>query len=142
MSTAATPAFAPELENYAQAWAKSLAAARPPISAATCEMSAQAPSNAPAAGDGDIWITATSSGELAGVVSFRFNRAGARRLVQTAPGEEPEAGEELSADHKAALLDWMRRAALAVPAHLPGPRDIQFQVDFADDPFGNPGATF
>ena len=142
MSTAATPALAPELESYARAWAKSLAAARQSLSAATCEMSAQAPANAPAAAEGDIWISATSSGKSGGVVAFRFNRAGARRLVQTAANKKPEASEEISADHKAALLDWMRRAALALPANLPSQRDIQFQVDLADGPLANPGATF
>ena len=61
MSAAATPALAPELESYARAWAKSMAAARQSISAVTCEVSAQAPSHAPAVAEGDIWMAATSS---------------------------------------------------------------------------------
>jgi hypothetical protein len=76
MSTAATPALAPELESYVRAWAKSMAAARQSMSAATCEVSAQAPSHAPAVAEGDIWIAATSSGELSGVVAFRWIEQG------------------------------------------------------------------
>jgi len=76
------------------------------------------------------------------VLAFCVDQASARRLAQTAPGEKPEAGEELGAEHKAALLDWVRRAASAVPGQLPGQRDVQFHVDFADGPFDNPGATF
>jgi len=91
MSTAATPALAPELESYARAWAKSLAATRQSISAATCEVSIQAPSNAPAVAEGDIWIAATSSGELSGVVAFRMDRAGAAPTSAT-PGKRASGG--------------------------------------------------
>jgi flagellar motor switch protein FliN len=138
MSTAATPALAPELESYARAWAKSMAAARRSISAATCEVSAQAPSNAPAVAEGDVWIAATSSGELSGVVAFRMDRLGG----QPAASEKAEAVEELSGETKTTLLDWMRRAASAVPAHLQRRPDQQFQVDFTDSPLDNPAATF
>ncbi len=142
MSAAATPALAPELESYARAWAKSMAAARQSISAVTCEVSAQAPSHAPAVAEGDIWMAATSSEESSGVVAFRMDRAGARRLAQPAVSEKAEAVEELSGDTKAALLDWMRRAASALPAYRQSRPDEQLQVDFADSPLDNPAATF
>jgi flagellar motor switch protein FliN/FliY len=70
-----------------------------------------------------------------------MDRAGARRLAEPA-SEKAESVEELSEESKAALLDWMRRAASCVPAQLPGQRDDQFQVDFAEAPLDKPGATF
>jgi flagellar motor switch protein FliN/FliY len=119
-----------------------MAAAWQSISPATCEVSAQAPPHAAAPAEDDIWITATSSGAFAGVVAFRMDRAGACRLAQPAASEKAEAVEALSGQTKAAVLNWMRQAASALPAHLQSRVDEHFHVDFADCHLENPSATF
>jgi len=130
MSTAAAPTPVPDLQSYARAWAKSLATAQPAIPGATCEVFTQSPARAPASGDGDLWITATSAGEFAGTVALRIGRASAAQLMRTPGSDKAEAAEEFSAENKAALLEWIRTAAADVAANLRNGGD-QVQVELA-----------
>jgi flagellar motor switch protein FliN len=132
MSTAAAPTPALELQNYARTWAKSVAVAQGTIPGATCEVFAHAPASAAAFRDDDLWITANFLGELAGTVALRIGRAGARRLMPASGNLE--AAEELSADSKAALLDWIHRAAVDVLASMQLQGGDQVQVELVAAP--------
>ena len=73
-------------------------------------------------------MAATSSEESSGVVAFRMDRAGVRRLAQPAVSEKERCRRKRVT--KAALLDSMRRAASALPAYPQSRPDEQLQVDF------------
>lgn len=141
MSTAATPTLAPELQDYARAWAKSMAAARP-IPGATCEVFSQAPASAAAPQDDDLWITASFSGDLAGAVAVRIGQANLRQLIEGPASEPTEAVAQLSTESQAALLEWIRNSAADVAANMQRTGGEPIQVEFASAPPDAAAATF
>jgi flagellar motor switch protein FliN len=140
LSTGTAPTLAPELQDYARAWAKSMAAARP-IPGATCEVFSQVPAGAGAYADDDLWITACCSGELAGAVAVRIGRASVHQLITGLVSEEKPA-TEFSAENKTDLLEWIRSAAAEVAAVMQRKGSEKIEVEFAAEPPDDMAATF
>lgn len=141
MSTAAAPSLAPELQNYARAWAKAMANGLPSVPGASCEVLPQAPSGVPVAAENDLWVRVTSPAELPGTAFVRLDQAGARRLLQS-PASDPTSTEELSPEKKSALLDWIRSAATASSEEMLRKASDPVQVELSSAPTEDSLARF
>jgi flagellar motor switch protein FliN len=141
MSTAAAPSLAPELQNYARAWAKAMASGLPLFPGASCEMLSEAPAGVPTVTESDLWIRVTSPAELPGTAFIRVDQAGARRLLQS-PGGESESAEELSSEKKASLLDSIRSAATASTEQTLHKTSDPIQVELSSAPSEDSAVRF
>lgn len=129
MSTAAGPSLATYVQEYVQAWAKSIGG-KDSTGKTACEIVLQVPADAAAPSDADLWIALTYAGEFRGEVVFRVDRRCARWLLQAAPAEAPENFADLSSENKAALLDALRDLTRSVAGQLPRLAGNEFQIDY------------
>jgi flagellar motor switch protein FliN len=141
MSSAASRSPIADVLDHVHVWAKSLAEtlSHESTSTRTCDVLPQAPADAPSPAEGDLWVTAASSGGLSGELSFRMAAPAARHLASEVEDNDPA----LSAENRTALLELFRKAAALVSAQrkATGP-DVQFQVESGPAPSWAASATY
>lgn len=123
MSTAAAPMLDLKVQEYAKAWAASLAAAQEAIPGGTCDVLTQLSETAMPIEAHDLWIGVTS-GEREGAVDLRISQKAALRLLQ---GSETE---QLTDQNRASLLECFRRTAEGVRERVPQEDKSEFLVRF------------
>jgi flagellar motor switch protein FliN len=143
-ATAAAQQF--EFAEFLQIWSDSFSQVlgQTTNSAVTSVVSAEAPPDLPAPGEGDLWAVVTSSGALRGEMSLRLAAATVLGLAQSFMSEAATPEAQPTADHRDAVVELLRQVSgivsTALKAHW---GEVQLRVEQAPSaPSWPPAGTF
>jgi flagellar motor switch protein FliN/FliY len=110
---AAAPAPQSQIAEFLQIWSSSFSQVLGQITgtAVSCTLQAEAPAGLPPAGEGDLWVSVTSSGQLRGEMNLRIAAATVLRLAQIFMSEPATPDAQPTADHRDAVIELMRQVS-------------------------------
>jgi flagellar motor switch protein FliN len=113
MTEAGAAAGGSPTAEYLQLWAEQAAEVMRQITgtAAPCTVLADEPAGIVAAGEQDLWALVSSSGALRGEMRLRMPPPAVLQLAQAFVSEPVNPADELTADHKDALVELLRQIA-------------------------------
>lgn len=109
----AAPAPQSQISEFLQVWSASFSQVLGQITgtAVSCTLQAEAPAGIPPAGEGDLWVSVTSSGQLRGEMNLRITAATVLRLAQIFMSERATPDAQPTADHRDAVIELMRQVS-------------------------------